>query len=109
MRSLCGKFAERRDYLVGVVRFPEEQCALRQIRVGDEVTGYNHELDRRQHVADGSGKFYPVHRARHPAVGGYDRDVFVVAELEHQTAVDTTTGRPAPLGKRAARMADTVG
>ena len=31
------------------------------------------------------------------------------AELEHQTAVDTTTGRPAPLGKRGARMADTVG
>jgi len=31
------------------------------------------------------------------------------AELEHQTSVDTTTGHPAPLGKRGARMADTVG
>lgn len=31
------------------------------------------------------------------------------AETEHQTARDTTTGRPQPLGKRGARMADTVG
>jgi membrane protein len=31
------------------------------------------------------------------------------AELEHQTAVDTTEGRPAPRGKRGARMADTIG
>jgi membrane protein len=31
------------------------------------------------------------------------------AELEHQTACDTTTGSPRPLGERGARMADTVG
>lgn len=31
------------------------------------------------------------------------------AELEHQTARDTTTGTDAPLGARGARMADTVG
>lgn len=31
------------------------------------------------------------------------------AEIEHQTAVDTTTGPPAPLGQRGARMADTIG
>jgi membrane protein len=31
------------------------------------------------------------------------------AELEHQTAPDTTTGAPKPLGARGARMADTVG
>jgi membrane protein len=31
------------------------------------------------------------------------------AEMEHQTAPDTTTGRPKPLGVRGARMADTVG
>ncbi|WP_083656291.1 YihY/virulence factor BrkB family protein [Mongoliimonas terrestris] len=31
------------------------------------------------------------------------------AELEHQTARDTTTGAPAPIGKRGAVMADTVG
>ena len=31
------------------------------------------------------------------------------AEIEHQTAVDSTTGRPAPLGERGATMADTVG
>ena len=31
------------------------------------------------------------------------------AELEHQTAVDTTTGAPQPLGARGARMADTLG
>jgi membrane protein len=31
------------------------------------------------------------------------------AEMEHQTAADTTTGRPRPLGKRGARVADTVG
>ena len=30
------------------------------------------------------------------------------AELEHQTAVDTTTGAPRPLGEREARMADQV-
>jgi membrane protein len=31
------------------------------------------------------------------------------AEIEHQTARDTTTGRPLPMGARKARMADTVG
>ena len=31
------------------------------------------------------------------------------AEMEHQTAKDTTTGAPRPLGARGARMADTVG
>jgi membrane protein len=31
------------------------------------------------------------------------------AEIEHQTAVDSTTGPPKPLGLRGARMADTVG
>ncbi|RAK61276.1 YihY/virulence factor BrkB family protein [Phenylobacterium hankyongense] len=31
------------------------------------------------------------------------------AEIEHQTAVDTTTGAPKPLGFRRAVMADTVG
>ncbi len=31
------------------------------------------------------------------------------AELEHQTAKDTTVGTPEPLGTRDARMADTVG
>ncbi|MGN7126538.1 YihY/virulence factor BrkB family protein [Methylorubrum populi] len=31
------------------------------------------------------------------------------AELEHQTAKDTTVGAPKPLGARDARMADTVG
>ena len=31
------------------------------------------------------------------------------AQLEHQTARDSTTGRPAPLGARGATMADTVG
>ena len=31
------------------------------------------------------------------------------AEMEHQTAKDTTEGRPQPLGYRGARMADTVG
>jgi membrane protein len=31
------------------------------------------------------------------------------AELEHQTARDSTTGRPKPMGKRGAYMADTVG
>ena len=31
------------------------------------------------------------------------------AEMEHQTAQDTTTGPPKPLGMRGARMADTVG
>ena len=31
------------------------------------------------------------------------------AEIEHQTAVDSTTGPPLPLGKRGAVMADTVG
>ena len=30
------------------------------------------------------------------------------AEIEHQTAIDTTTGAPRPLGKRAAVMADKV-
>jgi membrane protein len=31
------------------------------------------------------------------------------AEMEHQTARDTTAGRPKPLGSRGATMADTVG
>ena len=31
------------------------------------------------------------------------------AEMEHQTAQDTTTGSPKPMGVRGARMADTVG
>lgn len=31
------------------------------------------------------------------------------AELEHQTASDSTSGPPEPLGRRGARMADTVG
>ena len=31
------------------------------------------------------------------------------AEMEHQTARDTTTGSPKPMGTRGARMADTVG
>jgi membrane protein len=31
------------------------------------------------------------------------------AEIEHQTARDTTTGSPKPLGTRGAAMADTVG
>jgi membrane protein len=31
------------------------------------------------------------------------------AEMEHQTARDTTTGHPKPMGRRGARMADTVG
>jgi len=31
------------------------------------------------------------------------------AEVEHQTAKDSTTGAPRPLGKRGGTMADTVG
>jgi membrane protein len=31
------------------------------------------------------------------------------AELEHQTAKDTTVGAKAPIGTRGAKMADTVG
>ena len=31
------------------------------------------------------------------------------AELEHQTAKDTTEGPPKPLGTRGAKMADTIG
>ncbi len=31
------------------------------------------------------------------------------AEIEHQTAIDTTTGAPLPLGERGALVADTVG
>jgi membrane protein len=31
------------------------------------------------------------------------------AEMEHQTAHDTTTGSPKPMGLRGARMADTIG
>ena len=31
------------------------------------------------------------------------------AEMEHQTARDTTTGSPEPLGNRGAQMADSVG
>ncbi len=33
----------------------------------------------------------------------------VNAEMEHQTAEDTTVGKPQPMGTRRARMADTVG
>ena len=31
------------------------------------------------------------------------------SEIEHQTARDTTVGRPKPLGARGAVMADTLG
>jgi membrane protein len=31
------------------------------------------------------------------------------SEIEHQTARDSTVGRPKPLGERGATMADTVG
>ena len=31
------------------------------------------------------------------------------AEIEHQTALDSTTGRPLPMGLRGAAMADSVG
>ena len=31
------------------------------------------------------------------------------AELEHQTAKDTTTGAPLPMGSRGAHVADTLG
>jgi membrane protein len=31
------------------------------------------------------------------------------AEIEHQTAMDTTVGPPLPLGERGAQVADTVG
>jgi len=31
------------------------------------------------------------------------------AEMEHQTAKDTTVGSPKPLGRRQAYVADTVG
>ena len=31
------------------------------------------------------------------------------AEMEHQTAQDTTTGGPKPMGARGAKMADSVG
>lgn len=31
------------------------------------------------------------------------------AEMEHQTAIDTTTGKPKPMGARGARVADTLG
>lgn len=31
------------------------------------------------------------------------------AEIEHQTAIDSTTGAPMPMGERGAAMADTVG
>jgi membrane protein len=31
------------------------------------------------------------------------------AEMEHQTAMDSTTGTPAPMGRRGATMADTLG
>ena len=33
----------------------------------------------------------------------------VNAELEHQTATDTTTGDPVEMGKRGAVVADTLG
>jgi membrane protein len=31
------------------------------------------------------------------------------AEIEHQTAIDSTTGAPLPIGARGAAMADSVG
>jgi membrane protein len=31
------------------------------------------------------------------------------AEMEHQTAVDTTEGRSKPMGRRGAYVADTLG
>jgi membrane protein len=31
------------------------------------------------------------------------------AEIEHQTAAESTTGPPKPLGRRGAKMADTIG
>ena len=31
------------------------------------------------------------------------------AEIEHQTAIDTTVGAPRPIGERGAVMADSVG
>ncbi|WP_306002302.1 YihY/virulence factor BrkB family protein [Brevundimonas sp. C43] len=31
------------------------------------------------------------------------------AEIEHQTAVDTTTGKPLPIGERGAQVADSIG
>jgi membrane protein len=31
------------------------------------------------------------------------------AEMEHQTARDTTAGAPKPMGERGARMADSLG
>jgi membrane protein len=31
------------------------------------------------------------------------------AEIEHQTAIDSTTGKPLPIGERGAAMADSVG
>ncbi|MFA4900692.1 MAG: YihY/virulence factor BrkB family protein [Brevundimonas sp.] len=31
------------------------------------------------------------------------------AEIEHQTAVDTTTGKPQPIGERGAKVADSIG
>lgn len=31
------------------------------------------------------------------------------AEIEHQTAVDTTTGKPLPIGERGAKVADSIG
>jgi membrane protein len=31
------------------------------------------------------------------------------AEIEHQTARETTAGKPKPLGRRGAKMADTIG
>ncbi|MBV8740446.1 MAG: hypothetical protein JOZ12_01610, partial [Sinobacteraceae bacterium] len=33
----------------------------------------------------------------------------VNAEMEHQTAVDTTDGQPVPMGQRGAYVADTLG
>ena len=33
----------------------------------------------------------------------------ISAETEHQTARDTTAGSPRPMGRRGARMADTIG
>ena len=41
-----------------------------------------------------------------PGVRG---DLGLNAEIEHQTAIDTTTGAPLPIGKRGAVMADSVG
>ena len=48
-------------------------------------------------------------RAAQPGRGRAARGAKLNAEIEHQTAEDTTIGPPKPLGSRGAVMADTVG